>query len=72
MPSKSLIERLEKAKQDKRLGEVILLSAIILSEAPHGQMHAELLRGLMDGFVTVGLTKEAQELAEESFSGLSN
>ena len=70
MPSKSLIQRLERAKQDKRLGEVVLLSAVMLSQAPHGQMNAELMRSLMDGFVTVGLTKEAQEMAEEALSEL--
>lgn len=66
MPIVSLIDNLEKAAEDRRLGEVILLSSIALNEVPPEKKNAGILRKVLYGFETVGLTKEARELAMEA------
>lgn len=71
MPSVGLIDNLEEAEQDRRLGEVILLSSIALNEVPPAKMYAGLLQKVIDGLETVGLTKEARELATEVVLGIS-
>ncbi|MCB9991667.1 MAG: hypothetical protein H6867_09935 [Rhodospirillales bacterium] len=72
MPSISLIDGLESAEYDKRLGEVILLSAIVLHNVPPEKLNGVLLRDVINGLVTVGLTKEARSLAQEVILGLSS
>jgi len=72
MPSSSLVDGLANARRENRLGETILLSAIVLHEAPPGALHPDLLSEVIDGFVAVGLTNEARKLAQEAVLGLSN
>ncbi|QQG35626.1 MAG: hypothetical protein HYS17_08870 [Micavibrio aeruginosavorus] len=71
MPSSDLMENLTSAHQDKRLGEVILLSAIALGDIPPSRMDPAVLAEVIDGLKTVGLTSEARELASEVVMGLS-
>lgn len=71
MPSISLLDSLEKAEYEQRLGEVILLSSIALRDVPPGKVYAGVFREVIDGLTTVGLTKEAQSLAREVILGLS-
>lgn len=71
MPSSDLMENLSSAHQDKRLGEVILLSAIALGDIPPSRMDPAVLAKVIDGLKTVGLTSEARELASEVIMGLS-
>lgn len=71
MPSSDLMENLSSAHQDKRLGEVILLSAIALGDIPPSKMDPAVLAKVIDGLKTVGLTSEARELASEVIMGLS-
>ena len=70
MPSIGLMDNLEKAEEDRRLGEIVLLSSIALNEVPPEKMYAGLLRKVMYGLETVGLTKEARELAMEVVLGI--
>jgi hypothetical protein len=72
MPLVSLIGDLEKAEEDRRLGEVVLLSSIALQGTPPEKINAGLLHKAMHGFETVGLTKEARELAMEAVLGMDN
>jgi len=71
MPSDSLIDSLKKARDNRRLGEVVLLSAIALREVPPAKLYAGSLREVVDGLKTVGLTDEARELTKEVALGLS-
>ncbi len=70
MPSVGLMDSLDKALTGKRLGEVILLSSIALHGAAPDKIYAGLLREVVNGFETVGLTKEARELSNEVVLGL--
>lgn len=70
MPSESLLSALELAKKDKRLGEVILISSVLLRSTQPGKIAPNVLNEVLDGFSTVGLTKEARELAAEVVLGL--
>ena len=72
MPSVSLIDSLERAEEDHRLGEVIVLSSVVLNEVPPAKMYAGLLQKVMYGLETVGLTREARELAMEVVLGTGN
>lgn len=72
MPLVSLVSDLEKAEEDRRLGEVVLLSAVMLQGAPPDKINAGVLREAMYGFETVGLTKEARELTMEVVLGIDN
>ena len=71
MPSIGLMDSLNKALTDRRLGEVVLLSSIALHGAAPDKIYAGLLREVLDGFETVGLTKEARDLSKEIVLGLS-
>ena len=71
MPSIGLLDRLEKARSEQRLGEVILLSSIALSDTPPDQIHKGLFREVIGGLIAVGLTKEARSLAREVILGMS-
>ncbi|MCM2344811.1 MAG: hypothetical protein NDJ24_09655 [Alphaproteobacteria bacterium] len=71
MPSSGLMENLSSAHQDKRLGEIILLSAIALGDIPPSKVDPAVLAKVIDGLKTVGLTSEARELASEVITGLS-
>lgn len=71
MPSVGLLDDLDKAESEQRLGEIILLSSIALRDAPPGKLYAGTFSEVIDGLVTVGLTKEAQSLAREVILGLS-
>ncbi len=71
MPSSGLIDSLENARNDKRLGEVILLSSLALRGVPPENMSAGLLREVLSSLEAVGLTKEARELSQEIVMGLS-
>ncbi len=50
MPSVDLVNNLKAAENDKRLGEVILLSSIVLHVAPTADMSVDMLREAVDGF----------------------
>lgn len=71
MPSVGLLDDLDKAESEQRLGEIILLSSIALRDAPPEKLDAGIFREVIDALVTVGLTKEAQSLAREVILGLS-
>lgn len=71
MPLGGLMEDLETAEKDRRLGEVILLSSIALGDIPPERIDGGLLREVIGGFLTVGLTKEARSLAREVILGFS-
>lgn len=71
MPSSDLMENLSSAQKDKRLGEVILLSSIAVSDIPPSKMDPKSVAEVIDGLKTVGLTSEARELASEVIMGLS-
>lgn len=71
MQFKSLIERLEKARSEKRIGEVVLLSSVILRDMPPATIKADVLAQVVDAYISVGLTNEARELTEEVLLGLS-
>ncbi len=71
MPSIDLVDSLKKARLEERLAEVVILSSIALHDVPPGNLYAGLLREILDGLITVGLTEEAQELAEEVVLGLN-
>jgi hypothetical protein len=70
MPLSSLLNELELAEKDKRLGEVILISSILLRSTPPGKIAPEVLGEVLDGYKTVGLTREARELSAEVVLGL--
>lgn len=70
MPLSDLLSELELAKKDKRLGEVILISSILLRSTPPGKIAPEVLGEVLDGYKTVGLTREARDLAAEVILGL--
>jgi hypothetical protein len=69
MPSVDLMDSLKEAITNRRLGEVVLLSSIALNGATPEKIYAGLLEVVIDGFETVGLTKEAQELYKEIVIG---
>ncbi len=69
MPSISLMDRLHSARTEKRRGEVVLLSALALQEAPPEKLYPGLLREVVEGLTAVGLTKEARRLAQEAILG---
>ncbi len=71
MPSIGLIEYLKKAEYEKRLGEVILLSAIALRDSSPGNVKPGLVREIIDGLTAVGLIEEARLLAYEAALGMS-
>ncbi len=71
MPSTGLLDSLESAKYEQRLGEVILLSSIALRDAAPDEIYAGLFQKVIDGLVAVGLTEEARSLAREVMLGLS-
>lgn len=71
MQFKSLIERLKKARDEKRIGEVVLLSSVILRDMPPETINAGALAEVVDAYISVGLTNEARELTEEVLLGLS-
>ena len=70
MPSVGLMDRFATAVNDKQLGEAVLLSSIALHGVPPAKMFAGMFRGVINGFETVGLTKEAREIAKEVVLGL--
>ncbi len=70
MPSVGLMDRLATAVNDKHLGEVVLLSSTALSGVPPAKMFAGTFQGVISGFETVGLTKEAREISKEVILGL--
>jgi|GEM_PF-1534143 len=70
MPSVSLMESLSKAHKGRHLGEVVLLSSLALHKAEPGKIHPDLLKAVLKGYLTVGLTNEAQQLSKEVVLGL--
>ena len=70
MPSVGLINSLTAAVNDKHLGEVVLLGSIALHGVSPANMFAGMLQEVINGFETVGLTKESRELAKEVILGL--
>jgi hypothetical protein len=70
MPSVGLMSRFATAVNDKQLGEAVLLGSIALHGVPPAKMFAGMFRGVINGFETVGLTKEAREIAKEVILGL--
>jgi len=64
------MDRLATAVNDKHLGEVVLLGSIALHGVPPAKMFAGMLREVVNGCETVGLTKEAREIAKEAVLGL--
>jgi hypothetical protein len=70
MPLSNLLSELELAKKDKRLGEVILISSVLLRSSAPGKIAPEVLGEVLDGYKTVGLTREARELSAEVVLGL--
>ncbi len=72
MPSVSLMNDLAIAKNGKRLGEVVLLSAIAIGDAPPETLDPAVVLQVVDGLKAVGLTKEAQELARQVVLSLRN
>jgi hypothetical protein len=70
MPVGDLLSALDLAKKDKRLGEVILISSILLRSTPTGSISPEVISKVLDGYLTVGLTREARDLAAEVILGL--
>lgn len=71
MPSSDLMENLSSAHKDKRLGEVILLSSIAVSDIPPSRMDPASIAAVVEGLKAVGLTSEARELASEVILGLN-
>ena len=65
MPSSDLIKHLKNAVIEKRLGEVILLSAIALRDVPPEAIQTGLFEQVIDGLITVGLIDEARSFAHE-------
>ncbi|MCB1556597.1 MAG: hypothetical protein KDJ15_04700 [Alphaproteobacteria bacterium] len=59
----------KKARQKKRLGEVLLLSAVALQNVRSDSVPPAVLSEVLTGFVAVGLTKEARLLAKEVVLG---
>ncbi|MBU0799859.1 MAG: hypothetical protein KKA05_02540, partial [Alphaproteobacteria bacterium] len=70
MPLSDLLSNLALAEKDKRLGEVILISSILLRATSPGRITPEVLGEVLDGYKTVGLTREARDLAAEVVLGL--
>ena len=69
MPLSGLLERLAESKKDKRLGETVLISSILLEPLKPSAIDGALLGQVLDSLITVGLTKEAQSLANEVMLG---
>ena len=69
MPLSGLQERLAESKKDKRLGETVLISSILLEPLKPSAIDGTLLGQVLDSLITVGLTKEAQSLANEVMLG---
>jgi hypothetical protein len=67
MQSDSLIEHLVTAKNERRLGEVVLLSSAVLTDIIKNRVKPEALIEVLFGLETVGLTKEARKLSAEIF-----
>lgn len=65
MPSDGLLNRLAKAKAEQRPGEIVLLSSIALDGTTPDRLSPELFQAVIDGLLSVGLTKETQLLANE-------
>ena len=65
MQSTGLMNSLQEARNDNRLGEVILLSSIILHESTSDNTKPDVIGEVIDSFVTVGLTNEAKQLTKE-------
>lgn len=69
MPSGSLVSSLQKAQEDSRLGEVILLSSIVLHGIEPENLRPDLFSDVMNSFVTVGLTNQAYQITREILLG---
>jgi hypothetical protein len=65
MQSIGLMNSLQEARNDNRLGEVILLSSIILHDSTSDNIKPDVIGEVIDSFVTVGLTNEAKQLTKE-------
>lgn len=66
MPSVDVWDRLKDASQKKSLSETILLSALALQGNRAGKIYPGLLRDVLNGFETVGLTEFSRSLAVEA------
>lgn len=71
MPLSSLAATLSRAYSQKRLGEAILLSSIVMKDTTPDSLNPALIGEILGGMRTVGLTKEAQALAIEVILGMS-
>lgn len=69
MPVVGLRERLAESNKDKRLGEIVLISSILLAPATPNTINGDILGQVLDSLKTVGLTKEAQSLANQVLLG---
>ncbi len=70
MPLDSLLERLERAESEQRLGEIILLSAAVLRDTPPERLSPEVFGDVIDGLLSVGLIEDARMFANEAIAGL--
>lgn len=70
MPLGGLLDNLKLAIEDKRLGEVVLLSSVALRDAPPEKIFPGTLNEAVAGLKTVGLTADARGLVREAILGL--
>lgn len=69
MPMPSVWDRLVNSSQDKRIGETVLLSAVMLHQQSLGDMYPGIARDVLQSLNTVGLTKSSRNLALELLLG---
>lgn len=69
MPSDSLVSSFKEAQEDIRLGEVILLSSIVLHGIEPENLTPDLFSDVINSFVTVGLTNQAYQITREILLG---
>ncbi len=70
MPSSALPDRLRQAREDKILGEVVLLSVAVTKHTPTHELYPGLVGEVLNSQMSVGLTNEARSLAIEAVLGL--
>jgi len=70
MPRDGLVEKIREASRNGRLGEVALLSTIVLKDYQSGTTHPGVLKELLESLETVGLKEEARHIAMGVMLGL--
>jgi hypothetical protein len=63
MPRDGLVEKIREAARNGRLGEVALLSSVVLKDYKTGSTHPGVLKVLLESLETVGLKEEARHIA---------